>query len=68
MNELPIFTPDFEEYTRLKEAGTDGFHYERNYGHNYSVAILKVSLMTIRRDIEKMSHVIRHFGPDKGGH
>ena len=29
---------------------------------------LKVSLMTIRRDIEKMSHVIRHVGPDKGGH
>ena len=29
---------------------------------------LKVSLMTIRRDIEKMAHVIRHVGPDKGGH
>ena len=29
---------------------------------------LKVSLMTIRRDIEKMSHIIRHVGPDKGGH
>ena len=29
---------------------------------------LKVSLMTIRRDIEKMPHVIRHVGPDKGGH
>ena len=29
---------------------------------------MKVSLMTIRRDIEKMSHVIRHVGPDKGGH
>lgn len=29
---------------------------------------LGVSLMTIRRDIEKMSHVIRHVGPDKGGH
>ena len=29
---------------------------------------LKVSLMTIRRDIEKMSHVLHHVGPDKGGH
>ena len=29
---------------------------------------LNVSLMTIRRDIEKMSHLIRHVGPDKGGH
>ena len=29
---------------------------------------LKVSLMTIRRDIEKMSHIIHHVGPDKGGH
>lgn len=29
---------------------------------------LNVSVMTIRRDIEKMSHVIRHVGPDKGGH
>ena len=29
---------------------------------------LKVSLMTVRRDIEKMSHIIRHVGPDKGGH
>jgi len=29
---------------------------------------LNVSLMTIRRDIEKMSHIIRHVGPDKGGH
>ena len=29
---------------------------------------LKVSLMTVRRDIEKMSHLIRHVGPDKGGH
>ena len=29
---------------------------------------LGVSIMTIRRDIEKMSHVIRHVGPDKGGH
>ena len=28
---------------------------------------LNVSLMTIRRDIEKMSHVIHHVGPDKGG-
>ena len=29
---------------------------------------LGVSLMTIRRDIEKMSHLICHVGPDKGGH
>ena len=29
---------------------------------------LGVSIMTIRRDIEKMSHVVRHVGPDKGGH
>ena len=29
---------------------------------------LNVSLMTIRRDIEKMAHIIRHVGPDKGGH
>lgn len=29
---------------------------------------LNVSVMTIRRDIEKMSHLIRHVGPDKGGH
>ena len=29
---------------------------------------LNVSLMTIRRDIEKMAHVVRHVGPDKGGH
>ena len=113
----------------MKDAGTDGFPYERHYGHNHSFAMsleehirrykastpssvtgnvtekvtsvtenviekltdrqrqivnmvakypfttttlmaqnLKVSLMTIRRDIEKMSHVIRHVGPDKGGH
>lgn len=29
---------------------------------------LNVSVMTIRRDIEKMSRLIRHVGPDKGGH
>lgn len=29
---------------------------------------LGVSLMTVRRDIEKMSHIIHHVGPDKGGH
>ena len=29
---------------------------------------LNVSVMTIRRDIEKMSHIIRRVGPDKGGH
>ena len=29
---------------------------------------LKVSIMTIRRDIEKMSSIIRRVGPDKGGH
>ncbi|MBR4546464.1 MAG: Fic family protein [Paludibacteraceae bacterium] len=29
---------------------------------------LNVSVMTIRRDMEKMSHLIRHVGPDKGGH
>ena len=29
---------------------------------------LEVSLMTVRRDIEKMSHIIHHVGPDKGGH
>ena len=28
---------------------------------------LNVLLMTVRRDIEKMSHVARHVGPDKGG-
>ncbi len=129
MKEFPTYTPDFEEYIRMKAAGTDGFPYERHYGYDHSVAMsfeehvrrqttytpastpanviekvtnvtenviekltdrqrqivnmvakypfttttlmaqnLKVSLMTIRRDIEKMSHVIRHVGPDKGGH
>ena len=29
---------------------------------------LQVSLMTIRRDLAKMAHLIRHVGPDKGGH
>ena len=28
---------------------------------------LGVSVMTIRRDIQKMSHLIHHIGPDKGG-
>lgn len=29
---------------------------------------LNVSLMTIRRDIEKMSHLVHHVGADKNGH
>ena len=29
MKELPTYTPDFGSYTRMKEAGTDGFPYER---------------------------------------
>ena len=31
MKELPTYTPDFWSYTRMKEAGTDGFPYERHY-------------------------------------
>ena len=31
-------------------------------------AEMKVSIMTIRRDIEKMSNRLRRVGPDKGGH
>ena len=30
MKELPTYTPDFWSYTRMKEAGTDGFPYERH--------------------------------------
>ena len=29
MKELPTNTPDFWSYTRMKEAGTDGFPYKR---------------------------------------
>ena len=39
MKELPTYTPDFEEYQRMKDAGTDGFPYERHYGHNHSFAM-----------------------------
>lgn len=31
MKELPTYTPDFSGYTRMKEAGTDGFPYEIYY-------------------------------------
>ena len=39
MKELPTYTPDFEEYIRMKEAGTDGFPYERHYSHDHLVAM-----------------------------
>lgn len=39
MKELPTYTPDFEEYIRMKELGTDGFPYERHYGHDHSFAM-----------------------------
>ena len=39
MKEIPTYTPDFEEYQRMKDAGTDGFPYECHYGHNHSFAM-----------------------------
>ena len=39
MRELPTYTPDFLGYTRMKEAGTDGFPYERHYGSDHSMTM-----------------------------